>query len=153
MGQDNTPRVRTVFFRGWSDSYEMIIYTDKRSKKYFELERKNNVEICWLLSKAKCQFRFSGIAKIDISNENLIHWNQLNEKSKSMWNWPSPGDNFIFDQKNGFSENTKDDPLNNFTLLKIYITEVDQLLLHKPIHIRRKWTRVKKEWIEKRINP
>ena len=34
IGIDNTPRVRTVVFRGWTDSYEMEIYTDKRSQKY-----------------------------------------------------------------------------------------------------------------------
>ena len=31
IGIDTTPRVRTVVFRGWSESYEMEIYTDKRS--------------------------------------------------------------------------------------------------------------------------
>ncbi len=29
VGIDNTPRVRTVVFKGWSESYEMQIYTDK----------------------------------------------------------------------------------------------------------------------------
>ena len=46
IGIDNNPRVRTVVFRGWSKSYEMEIYTDKRSQKYHELNLNNNVEIC-----------------------------------------------------------------------------------------------------------
>ena len=46
IGIDNTPRVRTVVFRGWSESYEMEIYTDKRSQKYHELNLNNNVEVC-----------------------------------------------------------------------------------------------------------
>ena len=33
IGLDNTPRVRTVVFRGWIDSFEMEILRDKRSKK------------------------------------------------------------------------------------------------------------------------
>ena len=33
IGIDNTPRVRTVVFRGWSESYEMEIYIDKEVKK------------------------------------------------------------------------------------------------------------------------
>ena len=53
VGFDNTPRVRTVVFRGWSDSYEMKILTDKRSQKYHELELNSNVEICWLFPKIK----------------------------------------------------------------------------------------------------
>ena len=46
MGIDNTPRVRTVVFRGWSKCFEMEILTDKRSQKYQELDSNNNVEIC-----------------------------------------------------------------------------------------------------------
>tara|TARA_B100000945_G_C20136321_1_gene481840 strand:+ start:232 stop:438 length:207 start_codon:yes stop_codon:yes gene_type:complete len=33
---DNTPRVRTVVFRGWSEAYEIELYTYKRSQKYLE---------------------------------------------------------------------------------------------------------------------
>jgi len=152
IGLDNTPRVRTVVFRGWSETYEMKIYTDKRSQKYSELELNNNVEICWLFSKAKCQFRFRGTSKIELGKDKLLHWNELNEKVKSMWSWPSPGENYIFDTKYNFSRRTKGDSSHNFSLLKIYINEVDQLLLHKPIHTRRRWTRIN-EWVEKRINP
>tara|TARA_Y100001968_G_scaffold326026_1_gene368330 strand:+ start:327 stop:878 length:552 start_codon:yes stop_codon:yes gene_type:complete len=152
IGCDNTPRVRTVVFRGWSESYEMEIYTDKRSQKYFELNMNDNVEVCWLFSKAKCQFRFRGTTRIATVEENLIHWNQLNEKTKSMWNWPRPGDQYNLNQSTDLSINSNVDSLNNFTLLKIYITEVDQLLLHKPIHTRRRW-KLKSEWIENRINP
>ena len=46
-GIDNKSRVRTVVFRGWSKSYEMEIYTSKRSQKYHELKFKNKVEIGW----------------------------------------------------------------------------------------------------------
>ena len=45
-GLDNTPRVRTVVFRGWSDTYEMKILPDKISQKIQELDLNNNVEIC-----------------------------------------------------------------------------------------------------------
>ena len=44
VGLDNTPRVRTVVFRGWTDSFEMIIFTDKRSQKVCELEINNSAE-------------------------------------------------------------------------------------------------------------
>tara|TARA_B100001250_G_C19578664_1_gene690974 strand:- start:337 stop:576 length:240 start_codon:yes stop_codon:yes gene_type:complete len=50
IGIDSTPRVRTVVFRGWSNLYEMQIYTDKRSQKFKELDLNNNVEICWFFS-------------------------------------------------------------------------------------------------------
>tara|TARA_B100000965_G_C19327806_1_gene641609 strand:- start:34 stop:570 length:537 start_codon:yes stop_codon:yes gene_type:complete len=151
IGIDDTPRVRTVVFRGWSEFYEMQIYTDKRSQKYHELDLNNNVEICWLFPRSKCQFRFRGTSRIDLGIESHRHWEQLNEKSKSMWFWPSPGDHFSFDKKDYLSNKTRD-KADNFIFLKIDITHVDQLLLHNPIHIRRRWIR-KDKWVEERINP
>ena len=152
IGIDKSPRVRTVVFRGWSKNYEMEIYTDKRSQKYHELDLNNEVEICWVFSKAKCQFRFRGTSLFYLDKDHLRHWQKLSNKSKSMWMWPCPGEPFKFDQTNKFSVNTNEDISNNFAVLKIDITYVDQLLLHKPIHTRRNWIR-KKNWIENRINP
>ena len=152
IGFDNTPRVRTVVFRGWSELYEMEIYTDKRSQKYHELNLNNNVEICWLFSRSKCQFRFRGSSRINHEKDNAHHWHQLSERSKSMWSWPKPGDHFDSEEIKDISFNKSGDISSNFTLLKIDITHVDQLLLNKPIHMRRRWIR-KKEWIEERINP
>ena len=152
IGIDNKPRVRTVVFRGWSESYEMEIYTDKRSQKYDELDLNNNVEICWLFLESKCQFRFRGLSRIDLGIDKHRHWDQLSEKSKSMWSWPCPGEQYVFDQKKLFPVTAKEDKLSNFILLKIQITHVDQLLLDIPVHIRRRWL-LNNDWIEERINP
>ncbi len=152
IGIDKTPRVRTVVFRGWSEFYEMEICTDKRSQKYKELNINNNVEICWLFSGSNCQFRFRGLSRIDLGNDSVRHWEQLSDRSKSMWSWPNPGDNFDINNIKDISVKKKAEISNNFTLLKIEITQVDQLILEKPIHRRRRWIR-KKEWIEERINP
>ena len=152
VGIDNTPRVRTVVFRGWSKSYEMEIYTDKRSEKFNELDLNNKVEICWLFFKSKCQFRFRGTSRIYMGKECLPNWNQLNKKSKSMWGWPRPGDKYDIDNKGIYSEKTKVDLRDNFAVLKIEISYVDQLLLIKPMHIRRRWVK-EQEWLEERINP
>ena len=152
IGIDNTPRVRTVVFRGWSEAYEMEIYTDKRSQKYHELDLNNNVEICWLFSRSKSQFRFRGTSRIVLGKEQLHHWQKISEKSKSMWSWPSPGRNYVFNKKKDLPVNKIDDPLTNFTLLKIDITHVDHLVLEEPIHIRNSWIR-KNKWVQERINP
>ena len=153
IGIDNTPRVRTVVFRGWSEDYEMEIYTDKRSQKCNELALNDNVEICWFFSKSKCQFRFRGTSRIVLDKENVHHWEKLSEKSKSLWSWPTPGANYLFDKRiNNSSNNKIKNPKGNFILLKIDVTHVDQLLLKQPIHERRRWI-WNKEWIEERLNP
>ena len=152
IGLDNSPRVRTVVFRGWSKNYEMEILTDQRSEKFKELQKNNNVEICWLFPKEKCQFRFRGKAKIDIAEEAINFWQTLSPHSRSLWAWPLPGakydvnSSYPLEIKDGVSKS------ENFVLLKIDIFEVDQLLLQKPIHIRKHWMK-SNDWIEERINP
>ena len=152
LGLDNSPRVRTVVFRGWSKSYEMEILTDRRSEKFKELERNNSVQICWLFPKANCQFRFRGIAEIDTEVEAVDFWQNLSPHSRSLWAWPLPGARY--DENSSYPLEIKDgvSKPENFVLLKICIFEVDQLLLQKPIHIRKRWYK-SSGWIEERINP
>ena len=38
VSRNNLPRVRTVVFRGWLNNNTMLIYTDKRSEKFKDLE-------------------------------------------------------------------------------------------------------------------
>ena len=152
VGIDNTPRVRTVVFRGWSKSYEMELLTDKRSHKYQELSINNNVEICWLFTKSNSQFRLRGRSRFDYGKDKIRYWNQLSEYSKSMWSWPSPGEKFKHDSKNDNSPHQNEVISNNFLLLKIDIDHVDHLILNKSIHIRKRWI-LKDDWTEERINP
>ena len=152
ISKENTPRVRTVVFRGWSNSYEMNILTDSRSEKFNELEFNNNVEVCWLFTKSKCQFRFRGKSSIDNSSDTFRHWDKLDKEAQSLWRWPAPGKKYQPNRNENIKK--KDNPkiIDNFVLLKIKIFHVDQLILNKPIHIRRQWIR-DKDWIEERINP
>ena len=118
VGVDNKPRVRTVVFRGWSKSYQMEIYTDKRSQKYHELIMNNNVEICWLFSKSKCQFRFRGTSRIELDKYNLLHSEKLSEPWRPMKNWPTPGNYLVFEQNNDLSVRSNKELSNNSTVLK-----------------------------------
>ncbi len=152
IGIDNKPRVRTVVFRGWSKSYEMEIYTDKRSQKNNELNLNNNVEICWLFSKSKCQFRFRGTSRNALDKYNLLHWEKLSDQSRSMWSWPTPGNHLVVEQNNDLTVKSNKELSNNFTVLMIDINHVDQLLLQKPVHVRRRWIRAN-DWKEESINP
>ena len=130
----------------------MEIYTDKRSQKYHELNFNNNVEICWLFSRSKCQFRLRGTSIMALDKYNLQHWEKLTEQSKLIWSWPTPGKHFSVEQANDFYVTSNKELSNNFTVLKIDINHVDQLILRKPVHIRRRWIR-SNDWKEESINP
>ncbi len=152
IGLDKSPRVRTVVFRGWTENFEMEIYTDNRSQKSHELYLNNNVEICWLFARSRCQFRFRGNANIEMNKEIQRHWEQLSEENKAMWSWPSPGENYSVKTTKDLKFTKNKEIPSNFSLIKIEITQVDHLLLHKPIHLRKRWI-LKNEWIMERINP
>ncbi len=130
----------------------MEIYSDKRSQKFYELDMNKNVKICWLFTKAKCQFRFRGKSRNYKGKHNLRHWDKLSQESKSIFSWPFPGDHFVFNESDDLFSKVNNDISNNFALLKIEINHVDQLLLKKPIHKRIRWIRYN-VLIEERLNP
>ena len=139
VSKDNQPRVRTVVFRGWLDNSTMLIYTDKRSQKYIDLEINNNIEVLWLFFKTKSQYRFKG--KVYELKDNDKYWDNLLDRSKDQWFWPCPGKKI--DQKKRIS--SIDKPLlkpNNFSVLKIKINEVDLLKLENPLHKRYIWKKI-----------
>tara|TARA_Y100001968_G_scaffold242871_1_gene226593 strand:+ start:6110 stop:6655 length:546 start_codon:yes stop_codon:yes gene_type:complete len=147
INKRNEPRLRTVVFRGWSKENSMIVFTDRRSEKVKDIENNNNIEVLWLLPKSKVQFRFKGYANIVV--EDIKYWNKLNEKSRSLWFWPSPGDNFnkIDNQKT----QNKELKSQNFLVYEISINKVELLKLKNPIHERYIWDK-NKNWVQTRIN-
>ena len=136
VSKNNQPRVRTVVFRGWLDNSTMLIYTDKRSQKYIDLETNNNIEVLWLFFKTKSQYRFKG--KVTELKDNDKYWDNLFDRSKDQWFWPSPGKK-IGQKENLSSIDNKLSKPNNFSVLKIKINEVELLKLEKPIHKRYVW--------------
>ena len=149
VSKNNQPRVRTVVFRGWLDHNTMLIYTDKRSQKYKDLETNDNIEALWLFFKTKSQYRFKG--KASELKDNDKYWDNLFERSRDQWFWPSPGKKI--DKKNNLSlvDNTLLKP-NNFSVFKIKINEVDLLKLEKPLHKRYIWKRID-NWRCIEVNP
>ena len=147
VSQDNSPRVRTVVFRGWTKFNEMIVISDNRSKKIEEIKSNNYVEICWFFPTSMCQFRLRGRLNIDMSEDTTLHWNLLDDQARSMWGWPTPGAPVSKD-KYKLSKSQFD----NFILLKIDISYVEQLIIKRSKHIRKRWIR-NKDWIEEYINP
>ena len=136
VSKNNQPRVRTVVFRGWLDNSTMLIYTDKRSQKYVDLETNNNVEVLWLFFKTKSQYRFKGI--VSELKDNNKYWENLFDRSKEQWFWPYPGKKIDENEHTPSIDNKLSKP-NNFSVLKIKINEVDLLKLENPLHKRYLW--------------
>ena len=139
VSKNNQPRVRTVVFRGWLDNSTMLIYTDKRSQKYTDLEINNNIEALWLFFKTKSQYRFKG--KVYEVEENNKYWDNLFDRSKDQWFWPNPGKKIGKKHTTPSISDTISKP-SNFSVLKIKINEVDLLKLESPLHKRYIWKEI-----------
>ena len=146
--KDNLPRLRTVVFRGWSETQSMFIYTDRRSEKINDINNNNNVELLWLFPKSKSQYRFKG--KAYEIKENIKFWNNLSENSKATWFWPNPGK--PLSQKSAYDTPKKLERPETFTVLEVKINYVELLKLERPIHKRCCWSK-KYGWKRFELNP
>jgi len=160
VSSDGTPRVRTLVFRGWAGPQELDLLTDGRSAKAAELFQEPRVELCWLLPKARCQFRLRGQRLQLDPDSNLAartqHWQQLNPGARALWGWPQPGANFdaTGDATGPFpAELTDGTPLPDcFELVRIAVEQVELLELTGHPHQRRRW-QADQGWTEQRLNP
>ena len=94
IAADGSPRVRTLVFRGWAGPAQLDLLTDGRSAKASELAREPRLELCWLLPKARCQFRLRGalqaLAPEAATAAQQQHWQQLRPEARALWGWPGP---------------------------------------------------------------
>ncbi|MCT4364012.1 MULTISPECIES: pyridoxamine 5'-phosphate oxidase family protein [Synechococcaceae] len=153
---DGTPRVRTLVFRGWADGEALDLLTDGRSAKPLELQWQPAVELCWLLPKARAQFRLRGQvlalpAELE-QGERERHWQTLSPGGRALWGWPVPG--AAWDPTAAYpAELAVDTPLpEHFELLRIGLKQVELLELKDHPHQRRLWCR-DRGWEEERLNP
>ncbi len=153
---DGSPRVRTLVFRGWAGGAALDLLTDGRSGKSAELHVQPQVELCWLLPKAKAQFRLRGQRlRLSAEAEHLAgqqHWQQLRPEARALWGRPEPG--IPLEANANFAAALPDGtPLPAcFELVRIAIEQVELLELTGVPHQRRRW-RAHSGWHEERLNP
>ena len=153
---DGTPRVRTLVFRGWAAASELDLLTDGRSAKVAELRHQPEVELGWLLPRARCQFRLRGRLLVlpveQEASERQRHWQGLMPEGRALWGWPPPGEPLeagaCFPAELGDQLPIPD----SFQLLRIGLEQVELLELTNHPHRRRRWCR-EDGWREQHLNP
>ena len=156
VAPDGTPRVRTLVFRGWADGGVLDLLTEGRSAKAAELRQQPAVELCWLLPKARCQFRLRGQllalpGGVD-QQERQRHWQNLTPSGRALWGWPEPGASFAAAVDFPTELNDEFQLPEQFQLLRITLEQVELLELRDHPHQRRRWRRAG-GWSEERLNP
>lgn len=143
VASDGSPRVRTLVFRGWRDVSTLELFTDARSSKVEDLAVEPRAELCWLLPKARCQFRLRGVA-LKLAPETQqereqAHWMQLRPEGRALWGWPAPGQ--PLEATAHFPSAIPDGTPtpDSFVLLSLEIHQVELLELTGSPHRRRRW--------------
>ena len=156
VGTDGTPRVRTLVLRGWADAVRLDLLSDGRSTKAEDLAAQPAVELCWLLPKARSQFRLRGHLELPAGADLLAarerHWLQLSPAGRALWGWPAPGQ--ALESAAAFpSELADGTPLPpHFLLLRIHVEQVELLELTGTPHRRQRW-REATGWRCEALNP
>jgi pyridoxamine 5'-phosphate oxidase len=156
LAADGTPRVRTLVFRGWGAPAALDLLSDGRSAKAAELAAQPAVELCWLLPRARCQFRLRGrllpLPVEQLERERLRHWQALTSAGRALWGWPAPGT--PLQAEGPFPAALADDtPMPaHLLLLRIGLEQVELLELTGHPHQRRRWRR-ESGWQEEALNP
>jgi pyridoxamine 5'-phosphate oxidase len=156
VAADGSPRVRTLVFRGWAGSTALDLLTDGRSTKPAELAHQPAVELCWLLPRARSQFRLRGCLQSLPAEQDQrareCHWQMLSPGGRALWGWPPPGE--PFDPEAAFPEQLPDGSAmpDHFQLLRIALSQVELLELTGHPHRCRCW-RESTGWVEEALNP
>ncbi len=156
VAADGSPRVRTLVFRGWAGSAALDLFTDRRSAKPAELAQQPAVELCWLLPKARSQFRLRGrlqsLPPEQELQERERHWQALTAAGRALWAWPWPG--APLEAGASFPrELSADTPMpDDFLVLRIALEQVELLELTGHPHRRRRW-QAQTGWMEQALNP
>lgn len=143
VASDGSPRVRTLVFRGWRDGRSLELFTDARSSKVEDLAGEPRAELCWLLPKARCQFRLQGVAlRLEPETQRTReqqHWTQLRPEGRALWGWPPPGQ--PLEETAHFPSSIPDGTPtpDSFVLLTLEIHQVELLELTSSPHRRRRW--------------
>ncbi|MCP9900906.1 pyridoxamine 5'-phosphate oxidase [Cyanobium sp. Cruz CV13-4-11] len=156
LAADGTPRVRTLVFRCWSGAVALDLLTDRRSAKSGELKGKAALELCWVLPKARCQFRLRG-HRLPLAGEEEQqaldrHWLALTPRGRALWGWPTPGEPLQADAPFPRELDDSAPRPEHFELLRVQLQRVELLELLGHPHRRRCW-RAASDWQEEWLNP
>jgi pyridoxamine 5'-phosphate oxidase len=156
VASDGTPRVRTLVFRGWSAPAVLDLFTDGRSEKASELRNLPDAEICWLLPRARSQFRLRSrrcqFPPTELLKQRQHHWQSLTPSARALWGWPEPG--IPLELEAAFpQELDHNTPMpSHFELLSFEVHQVELLELGGQPHRRRRWC-ASGSWSEELLNP
>ena len=149
-GLDNLAILRTVVLRKVSKNLDLVIYTDKRSKKITHIKENNKVSLLFYNPEKMLQLKVEGKAEI-ITDKIMLnkHWNAIQINNRK---------DYITKNAPGSVINNPDaieyiDSENHFCMLQIQPFKIEYLKLKRPNHIRIRFSKLGEKWHEEFLTP
>ena len=140
----NKPDARTVVLRSFSQENLTIgIHTDNRSEKVQHLKKNNFTCLVFYDDQKKIQLRIRGTTKLEGSKKES--WDKLSNWSKRCYLTPNPPGQDSNNPTSGFPKKFESEApsfeesqkgLENFTVIRVFIDEIEWLFLASQGHRR-----------------
>lgn len=150
LGVDNIARQRIVALRKVSKKLKLTFFTDKRSKKMIHIKENKRVSLLFYHPEKLLQLRVQGIASIKRSQKRKKNlWFKLRPESKKSYTTKeAPGSAL----KNPTAlEYLKEG--DYFSVVEIEPFRIEYLKLEKPEHIRIRFSKEGRGWIDEYLVP
>ena len=132
-GINGIPRMRTLVLRNIDEQLNMMVYTDKRSKKITHIYEHNKVSLLFLDKKRLIQISIRAKAEI-VNDDRIIKtiWDQIPYRSRKDYTTElSPGKEIKNPEEVDFLEEK-----HFFTAIKFIPDRIEYLRLKRPRHMR-----------------
>jgi PPOX class probable FMN-dependent enzyme len=157
------PANRTIVFRDfWGETDQLLFVTDMRSEKIEQIATNPQAELCWYFTSTREQFRMGGRARAidpnsaDDQDTQVRNgaWEDLSEKSKQQFIWPTPGDPRTHEGYEFVEGLDKQPPPETFAVLVFDADTVDHLELKgDPQNRYQYWRLPDHSWKTLEVNP
>jgi len=140
---NNATRLRTVVLRDVDTDFNLMIYTDERSKKIKNIQENNQISLLFYDQQRLLQVSITARAEIITDYKTLQEiWKQIPEKSKKDYTTELAPGTVIPDA----SEVDYLQEKNFFSVIKIIPNQVEYLRLKRPYHIRAVFKKENNSW-------
>ncbi|WP_374403443.1 pyridoxamine 5'-phosphate oxidase family protein [Niveibacterium sp.] len=154
---DGFPANRTLTFRRFGQTSELVFTTDLRSQKCEQIAHDAKAEACWYFADARVQWRLRGRVGVAGPRSRTYQtlraevWALLSESSRRRFLWPTPGQ--ALGESIDASLSTPNSPPASFGLLVLSPLRAGRLDLRAAPNRHLSWSATRSGWRMTELNP
>ena len=150
VGLDRMARLRTVVLREVLPNRDLLVFTDRRSKKVTHLKENNMVGMLFYDAASKVQVKVEGAAKIVRDGSDLQqYWSQIGEENRKDYTSSIPPGSIVSHPDEVEYLKDKD----YFCAIQITPYKMEYLELQPEHHIKLRFSKKEGSWVSEYLVP